>query len=57
VYKPTGISIFSQTYRTDNKKGGAGAGIFGNVEALATFATEPFRLWGSVMRFTMGCRG
>jgi len=40
VYKPTGISSFSQTYRTDNKSGGVGAGIFGNVEALSEFATE-----------------
>jgi hypothetical protein len=40
VHKSTGISLFSHTYRTDNKKGGAGAGIFGNVEALAAFAAE-----------------
>jgi hypothetical protein len=36
----TGKVMFSQFYRTNRKKAGAGAGIFGNVEALASFANE-----------------
>lgn len=36
----TGNTIFSRAYRTDNEKGGVGAGIFGDVDALASFANE-----------------
>jgi len=30
-------TLFSQTYKTDNKEGGVGAGIFGDVDHLAAF--------------------
>jgi hypothetical protein len=36
----SGATVFSRTYRTDNKKGGVAAGIFGDVNALASFANE-----------------
>jgi hypothetical protein len=32
--------LFSQTYKTDNTEGGVGAGIFGDVDHLATFAQK-----------------
>lgn len=40
VHTPTQQTVFSQTYRTDNEEGGVGAGIFGNVDALAEFANK-----------------
>lgn len=40
IHNPTGTLLFSHTYRTDNEKGGVGAGIFGDVDALATFAND-----------------
>jgi len=40
IHKPSSNVLFSREYRTDNKKGGAGAGIFGDVNALASFANE-----------------
>ena len=40
VHSPTNKTIFSNSYRVDKEKVGAGAGIFGNVDALASFANE-----------------
>jgi hypothetical protein len=38
--KPTNLIVFTNNYRTDNKKVGVGAGMFGSVESLADFANE-----------------
>jgi len=35
---PSRMLVFSRAYRTDNKEGGWGAGIFGNTDELAQFA-------------------
>ncbi len=40
VHIPAGSTVFAQSYRTDNTQGGAGAGIFGDVNALASFANR-----------------
>jgi hypothetical protein len=32
--------VFTETYQTDLTKGGAGAGIFANVQALGEYANE-----------------
>ena len=40
THVPTDSQVFSRTYTTDNKRAGAGAGIFADVEALGAFANE-----------------
>lgn len=40
LHKPSGDTVFERSFVTANETGGAGAGIFGDVEALANFANQ-----------------